>query len=86
VAEAVRILSVKLDEFAGKVERGETVDALDAYRVDDVERSRLYRGGISPGAADEEEDASDIGSDDEEGEASVAGSDDEGDVVSDVEQ
>ncbi len=85
VAEAVRVLSVKLDEFSGKVERGETVDALDAYKVDEVERRRLYRGGIGDVGDDDEGDAdgdekADVG-DDDKGDAD---GDDKEDVVSEV--
>ncbi len=87
VAEAVRVLSVKLDEFAGKVERGETVDALDVYRVDEVERRRLYRGGIGAvGGDDEEAVASDVSGDEKGDVGSEVSDDDEEDVGSDVEQ
>ena len=74
VVEAVRILSVKLDEFAGKLERGETDDAIDGYEVAEVERARLDSGGVP-----------DVTGEDEEGVASDVGDGDEGDVVSDVE-
>jgi hypothetical protein len=64
------------------VERGETVDAIDVYRVDEVERRRLYRGGIGAIGGDEEDaDGNEV----EEVVAKVGG-DEEGDVVSDVEQ
>ncbi|MBC8223446.1 DNA-directed RNA polymerase subunit D [Candidatus Bathyarchaeota archaeon] len=53
VVEAVRVLSVKLDEFAGKLERGETEDVIDAFEVVEVERRRLY--GVGAGDFDEEE-------------------------------
>jgi DNA-directed RNA polymerase subunit D len=62
VAEAVRVLSVKLDEFAGKLERGETEDVIDAYEVAEVERARLDTGGV-PDEIDGEE--GDVASDDE---------------------
>jgi DNA-directed RNA polymerase subunit D len=74
VAEAVRILSVKLDEFAGKLERGETDDAIDAYEVAEVEKARLESGGVPDDAGEDEDNV-----------ASDVGDGDEGDVVSDVE-
>jgi hypothetical protein len=79
------------------VERGETVDALDAYKVDEVERRRLYRGGIGDVGDDDEGDAdgdekADVG-DDDEGDAdgdedvvSEVSGEDEGEDKSDVEQ
>lgn len=83
VTEAVRVLSVKLDEFAGKVERGETVDALDVYHVDEVERRRLYKGGT--GDVDDEGDEIADGEDEEKVVPDVS-VDDKEDVGSDVEQ
>jgi DNA-directed RNA polymerase subunit D len=83
VSEAVRILSAKLDEFAGIVERGETVEALDAYHVDEVERRRLYKGGT--GDVDDEGDEIADGDGEEEVVTEVS-DDDKGDVGSDVEQ
>ena len=80
VTEAVRILSGKLDEFTGKVERGETDDQTDAYHVDEVERRRLYKGGTG-----DVDDEGDDNVDDEVEVVPVAG-DDEEDVDADVEQ
>jgi DNA-directed RNA polymerase subunit D len=81
VAEAVQILSVKLDEFTSKVERGETHDPTDVYHVDKVERRRLYKGGTGDVDDESEEEA-----DDEVEVLPVASDDDEEDVDSDVEQ
>jgi DNA-directed RNA polymerase subunit D len=75
VTEAVRILSVKLDEFAGKLERGETEDVIDTYEVAEVEKARLARGLVEY-----------VGDDDEGDAVSDVGAEDEGDVDSDVEQ
>ena len=87
VAEAVRALSEKLDEFAGKVERGETVDAIDAYHVDEVERRRLYRGGIGAVGGDEEGDVvSDVIGDEKGDDVPDVSDDDKEDEGSDVEQ
>ena len=74
VVEAVRILSVKLDEFADKLERGETDDAIDGYEVAEVEKARLESGGVPDDAGEDEDNV-----------ASDVGDGDEGDVVSDVE-
>jgi ferredoxin len=54
VVEAVRVLSVKLDEFSGKIERGETEDAIDTYKVEEVERKRLA-GGADPDVSGDDE-------------------------------
>jgi DNA-directed RNA polymerase subunit D len=87
VAEAVRVLSVKLDEFAGKVERGETVDALDVYHVDEVERRRLYRGGIGAVGGDDEGDlVTDVIGDEKGDDVPDVSDDDKEDEDSDVEQ
>ena len=87
VAEAVRVLSEKLDEFAGKVERGETVDAIDAYHVDEVERRRLYRGGIGAVGGDDEGDVvSDVIGDEKGDDVPDVSDDDKEDEGSDVEQ
>ena len=75
VTEAVRILSDKLDEFAGKLERGETEDVIDTYEVAEVEKARLARGLVEY-----------VGDDDEGDAVSDVGAEDEGDVDSDVEQ
>ena len=87
VAEAIRILSIKLDEFAGKIELGETEDIIDAYAVADVEKARLARGSISDVGGDVEGDVdSDVDGDGEGDAVSDVGAEDEGDVDSDVEQ
>jgi len=56
VVEAVRVLSVKLDEFSGKLERGETEDVFDAFEVAEVERRRLAGGGDPDIGGDDEGD------------------------------
>jgi DNA-directed RNA polymerase subunit D len=87
VAEAVRALSKKLDEFAGKVERGETVEAIDAYHVDEVERRRLYRGGIGAVGGDDEGDlVTDVIGDEKGDDVPDVSDDDKEDEGSDVEQ
>ena len=86
VVEAVRILSDKLDEFSGKIERGETEDPIDAYQADEVEMRRLSGGGDPDVSDDDEGDVvSEIIGDDEADDVSDIDAEDEGDVVSDVE-
>jgi DNA-directed RNA polymerase subunit D len=75
VVEAGLILTAKLDEFSGKLERGETDDEIEAFEVPEMESGRLYSVGTG--------DSGDDG--DEEDVASDAGDSDEGDNVSDVE-
>jgi DNA-directed RNA polymerase subunit D len=74
VVEAGRILTAKLEEFAGKLERGETDDEIEAWKVPELRSGRLYTVGTGDSDAGAvEEDASDVGDSDK------------GDVVSDVE-
>jgi DNA-directed RNA polymerase subunit D len=58
VVEAGQILTAKLNEFADKLERGETDEEIEAFEVPEVESRRLYSVGTGDVDDDEEEDGS----------------------------
>jgi len=59
VAEAVRILTVKLDEFAGKLERGETDEEIEAFEVPELRSGGLYTVGTGD-VEEAKEEGSDV--------------------------
>jgi DNA-directed RNA polymerase subunit D len=55
VTEAVKVLSSKLSEFAGKIERGETQDEISDFEMPEQVGGRLYSVGSGDDDNDEEE-------------------------------
>jgi hypothetical protein len=56
VTEAVRVIIAKLDQFSGKIERGETDDEITGFEVAEQAVRGLYSVGTGEFDEDEEEE------------------------------